>query len=132
MPTSLPDRLTWIDDTNRDQHSFLEAGDRCLFFGEYFAGRGYQGGGTNQLIFNFKTPPSIARINAHRRAYKEGAIAAIASSLREVLRREQIERLTFVPVPPSKTLDHEDYDDRTPEALHALLAPNAATNGLQA
>jgi hypothetical protein len=117
VPTSLPNRLTWIDETNRNQHAFLQEGDRCLFFGEYFAGKGYQGGGTNQLMFNFKTLPSIARTNPARRNYKEGAIAIIATGLREVLGRDQIERLTFVPVPPSKTLGHADYDDRLTRAL---------------
>jgi len=117
VPTLLPDRLTWIDETNRDQHAFLQEGDRCLFFGEYFAGKGYQGGGTNQLMFNFKTLPSIARANPARRSYKESAIATVATGLREVLGRNQIERLTFVPIPPSKTPDHPDYDDRLTRAL---------------
>lgn len=117
VPTSLPKRLTGIDETNRDQHAFLKEGDRCLFFGEYFAGKGYQGGGTNQLIFNFKMLPSIARTNTQRRNYKEGAIAAIAAGLREVLGRNQVERLTFVPIPPSKTIGHVDYDDRLTRAL---------------
>jgi predicted amidophosphoribosyltransferase len=117
VPILLPDRLTWIDETNRDQHAFLQEGDRCLFFGEYFAGKGYQGGGTNQLMFNFKTLPSIARTNPARRNYKESAIATVATGLREVVGRNQIERLTFVPIPPSKTSDHPDYDDRLTRAL---------------
>lgn len=117
VPTSLPNRLTGIDETNRDQHAFLQEGDRCLFFGEYFAGKGYQGGGTNQLMINFKTLPSIARTNSARRNYKEGAITTVATGLREVLGRNQIVRLTFVPVPPSKTLGHADYDDRLTRAL---------------
>jgi predicted amidophosphoribosyltransferase len=117
VPTLLPDRLTWIDETSRDQHAFLQQSDRCLFFGEYFAGKGYQGGGTNQLIFNLKTLPSVARTNPARRSYKESAIAVVATGLREVLGRDQIERLTFVPIPPSKTPDHPDYDDRLTRAL---------------
>ena len=117
VPTSLPNRLTGIDETNRDQHTFLQEGDRCLFFGEYFAGKGYRGGGTNQLIYNFKTLPSVARRDTVRRHYKEGAIATIATGLREVLGRDPMERLTFVPVPPSKTLGHADYDDRLIRAL---------------
>jgi predicted amidophosphoribosyltransferase len=95
----------------------LKEGDRCLFFGEYFAGKGYQGGGTNQLMLNFKTLPSIARTNSARRNYKEAAIATIAAGLREVLGRDQIERLTFVPVPSSKILGHADYDDRLARVL---------------
>jgi predicted amidophosphoribosyltransferase len=122
VPTLLPDRLTGIDETNRDQHIFLQEGDRCLFFGEYFAGRGYQGGGTNQLMFNFKTLPSIARTNPARRSYKENAIATVATGLREVLGRHQIERLTFVPVPPSKTADHAEYDDRLTRTLAMACA----------
>jgi hypothetical protein len=122
VPISLPSRLTGIDETNRDQHAFLQAGDRCLFFGEFFAGKGYQGGGTNQLVFNFKTLPSIARTNPARRNYKDSAIATIAHGLREVLGRDQIERLTFVPVPPSKTPDHPDYDDRLARALTMACA----------
>ena len=117
MPTSLPERLTGIDETNRTQHAFLQEGDRCLFFGEYFTGKGYQGGGTNQLMFNFKTLPSIARENPARSNHKERAIATIAAGLRAVLGRDQIERLTFVPVPPSKSLRHPDYDDRLTRAL---------------
>jgi hypothetical protein len=117
VPTLLPDRLTWIDETNRDQHAFLHESDRCLFFGEYFAGKGYQGGGTNQLVFNFKTLPSIARTIPARRSYKESAIATVATGLREVLGRDQIERLTFMPIPPSKIPDHPDYDDRLTRAL---------------
>jgi hypothetical protein len=122
VPTSLPKRLTGIDETNRDQHAFLQDGDRCLFFGEYFAGKGYQGGGTNQLMFNFKTLPSIARENLARRNYKESAIATVATGLRDVLGRDQIERLTFVPVPPSKTPGHADYDDRLIRALTMACA----------
>jgi hypothetical protein len=117
VPTLLPDRLTWIDETNRDQHAFLQDGDRCLFFGEYFAGKGYQGGGTNQLIYNFKTLPSVSRSNPARRSYKESAIATIAAGLRELLGRDQIERMTLVPVPSSKTPDHPEYDDRLNRAL---------------
>ena len=117
MRTSLPNRLTGIDESNRDQHAFLQEGDRCLFFGEYFAGKGYQGGGTNQLMFNFKTLPSLARTSPARRNYKEGAIATVATGLREVLGRNQIEHLTFVPVPPSKAIGHADYDDRLTRAL---------------
>ena len=78
-PILLPDRLTWIDDTNRHQHAYLQPGDRCLFFGEYFAGKGYQGGGTNQLILNFKCKPSAAAANPARGNHKERAIASIAA-----------------------------------------------------
>jgi hypothetical protein len=119
---SLPSRLTGIDETNRGQHAFLEAGDRCLFFGEFFAGKGHRGGGTNQLILNFKTLPSIARRSPARRKHKDDAIAIVARGLREVLGRDQIERLSLVPIPPSKTAEHPDHDDRLTRALTMACA----------
>jgi hypothetical protein len=122
LGSPLPGRLTWIDETRRGQHAFLETGDRCLFLGEYCAGRGHQGGATNRLVLNFKTPPSIARASAARRGHKNGAIAAIARRLRRVLGRAEIERLTFVPIPPSKTSAHPDYDDRLTRTLAKACA----------
>lgn len=113
----LPERLTSIDETNREHHVFLEQGDRCFFFGEYFARRGYRGGGTNQLIFNFKCKPSVAINNAARRAYKEQAISAAAAGLRKAMAQENAERITWVPVPPSKVEGHADYDDRLARTL---------------
>ncbi len=116
-PILLPDRLTWIDDTNRHQHIYLQPGDRCLFFGEYFAGKGYQGGGTNQLIFNFKCKPSAAATNPARGNHKERAIASIAAGLRRSLAPESVERMTFVPIPTSKIRGHADFDDRLMRSL---------------
>lgn len=113
----LPDRLTWIDETNRDAHPFLRESDRCLFFGEYYAGKGYQGGGTNQLIFNFKCAPSVARANAARNNYKQQAIRTVASGLRTAISQTSVEKLTWVPIPPSKAVGHADYDDRLMRSL---------------
>ncbi|SRR5258706_1364355 len=121
-PTLLPDRLTWIDLTNRDDHPFLQEGDRCLFFGEYFAGKGYQGGGTNQLIFNYKCKPSVAVTNPGRHGHKERAVASIAAGLRKALAQQNAERITWVPIPPSKAVGHPDYDDRLVRALSAAFS----------
>lgn len=113
----LPDRLTCIDETNRTDHPFLVETDRCFFFGEYFAHKGYQGGGTNQLIFNFKCKPSIAAAN-HRRGYwKDKAVQEIAAGMRRVIGQRNSERLTWVPIPPSKAVGHADYDDRLTRTL---------------
>jgi hypothetical protein len=106
----LPERLTSIDETNREHHAFLEPGDRCFFFGEYFAYKGYQGGGTNQLIFNIKCKPSVAATNPGRRRYKEQAIESVAAGLRRAMTQADAESMTWVPVPPSKVADHADYD----------------------
>jgi len=116
----LPSRVTLIDDTNRSDHRYLEADDRCFFFGEYFAKKGYQAT-TNQLIFNFKCKPSMAALNAPRRAHKERAIQTIASGLRKVIARESAEQITWIPIPPSKADGHADYDDRLLRTLNAAF-----------
>jgi hypothetical protein len=117
----LPDRLTWIDETNRSDHAFLQNTDRCLFFGEYFAGKGYQGGGTNQLIFNFKCKPSTAATNAGRRYHKDHAITVIAAGLRKAITQQNAERMTWVPIPPSKAIGHADHDDRLTRTLNVAF-----------
>lgn len=108
----LPDRLTLIDDTNRGDHPYLEADDRCFFFGEYFAGKSYRGGPTNQLVFNFKCKPSIATGNAGRARHKHQAMQTIANGMRRVIGQRNAERYTWVPIPPSKAIGDPDYDDR--------------------
>lgn len=115
--TSLPERLTRIDDTNRADHFYLDAQDKCFYFGEYFSGEGYSGGPTNQLIFNFKIKPSIAASNPPRRRYKEEAIRTIAAGLRKALAPGSIPQMTFVPIPPSKARGHVDYCDRGARTL---------------
>jgi len=107
----LPDRLTLIDETNRGDHRYLDAADKCYFFGEYFAGKGYQGGGTNQLIFNFKCKPTAAASNPARHGHKDRAIQTIAAGLRGVFAKDSAERITWIPIPPSKAEDDADYDD---------------------
>lgn len=113
----LPERLTSIDDTNRADHYYLEARDTCLFFGEYFAGQGYSGSPTNQLIYNFKIKPSIAAVNQARGRYKENAVRAIATGLRKAFVPNSIPKMTFVPIPPSKARGHVDYCDRCARTL---------------
>jgi len=118
----LPDRLTLIDETNRGDHRYLDAADKCYFFGEYFAGKGYQGGGTNQLIFNFKCKPTAAASNPARHGHKDRAIQTIAAGLRGVFAKDSAERITWIPIPPSKAEDDADYDDRLLRTLNAAFA----------
>lgn len=113
----LPDRLTLIDDTNRGDHPYLESGDRCFYFGEYFAGKSYKGGPTNQLVFNLKCKPTIAAANTGRAHYKDQAIQTVGMGMRRVISRPNAERYTWVPIPPSKAIGDPDYDDRMLRAL---------------
>jgi predicted amidophosphoribosyltransferase len=117
-----PDRVTWIDETNRDAHHYLKEGDHCLFFGEYFAGKGWQGGDTNQLIHNLKIEPTVAIENPHRSAHKERAIRTVAAGVRKVVERSSAEQNTWVPIPSSKIEGHPDHDDRMLRALKLAFA----------
>jgi len=118
----LPNRLTRIDDLYRGDHSYLEKGDRCYFFGEYFTGKGFEGGFTNDLILNLKIEPSAIRKNPKRRFYKEKAIQTVAAGLRRAFSRSEAEALTWVPIPPSKAKGHPDYDDRLERVLNTAFA----------
>jgi len=121
IQTGLPARLTWIDDTNRRDHSFLAEEDRCAFFGELQASTGWGGGATNQLIANYKRSPaqighepSGERLRRHR----ERAINEVAAALRGQFSREEVElRCTFVPIPTSKQPGHPEYCDRLERSL---------------
>lgn len=122
----LPDRLTLIDETNRGDHPYLEPNDRCFFFGEYFAGKSYKGGSTNQLVFNFKCKPTITAENANRARYKAQALEVIAGGMRRVIGQENAERHTWVPIPPSKAIGDPDYDDRMLRVLRLAFQGYAA------
>ena len=122
--TSFPSRLTKIDELTRGDHTFLEAGDECLFFGDYSARKGFAHSATNGVIANFKRPvkyrgtPSwkykVREINAVAQAFSANIGSAFGS-------------LTLVPVPPSKLKTDPEYDDRMMDMLRALRAPAGIT-----
>jgi predicted amidophosphoribosyltransferase len=117
--TSLPSRLTAIDETTRGDHYYLAEADRCFCFGEYFADQGWEHGPTNQLIFNYKCRPTE---NSRRLYWKEQAIATIAAGLKGAFPRQEVERHTWVPIPSSKLPDHPEYDDRIAKTLRRAFA----------
>lgn len=121
----LPQRLTWIDETNRHSHCFLEQGDRCLFFGEFDAGAGFDGSPTNDLIANYKRTPREIAASKHAsrlQRYKNLAIREIAVGLRRQFGPADIARLTFVPIPPSKVVGDPDHCDRLERTLWMAFA----------
>lgn len=123
----LPNRLQKIDETTRASHSHLTEDDLCLYFGEFFANKGFQGGPTNQLVLNFKIKPTKIAATPNRAYYKNKARQEIAGALRRVMHQHDVnERCTFVPLPPSKIPGHPDYCDRgirvLREAFHGAEA----------
>jgi len=117
--TSLPSRLTAIDETTRGDHYYLAEADRCFCFGEYFADQGWGHSPTNQLIFNYKCKPTE---KSARLYWKERAIATIAAGLKGAVARQEVERHTWVPIPNSKLPDHPEYDDRIVKTLRRAFA----------
>lgn len=116
----LPDRLTGIDETNRGSYYFLAENDVVYYFGDFHAGKGWSGGATNQLIKNYKrTPLEIAAAPTKPfQHYKDKAIREIAAGLRKQFAETDVQkRVTFVPIPTSKTVGHPDYCDRLSRTL---------------
>lgn len=117
-------RLLKVDDSNRSDHWYLSAEDRCYYFYEYTAHKGFAYSKVNSFISNLKKPPS-QRQEGHYR-YKGIAIQEAAGLLRGVLTPGLLNSATLVPIPPSKPTDHPDYDDRMEQVVSGAIA------GLQA
>ena len=115
---TFPKRLTEIDDLTRPDHRYLVASDVCHFIGEYTARRGFSYSATNSLILDFKKPVERSRRPEWR--YKEAAIATAAAVLRQAVHPNVLDRLVFVPVPPSKARGEAGYDDRVVRMLQAV------------
>ena len=107
--SSLPRWLTKVDAAAPD-HWYLTASDDCYFLGEYTAGTGYQGSPTNQLIFNLKK--SVDRRGLRDWHYKDRAICEASATLRAAIHPEFLDKITFVPIPPSKAKGDALHDDR--------------------
>ena len=117
----MPIRLSKIDDLTRPDHTFIEAGDECLYLGEYTARKGYQFSDTNNLIFNLKKP--MDRRGQPGWHYKRRAIEQAGRQLREALdtlNPKWLSTATLVPVPPSKIKTDPMYDDRLMQLLQVL------------
>ena len=116
----LATRLSAIDELTRPDHTFLTAEDNCFYLGEYSARAGFSFSTTNDLIQNLKKP--MDRKDRPEWKWKQKAIDRWAEMLRQVLTDGWLKDVTLVPVPPSKTKDHPEYDDRLLQILQKLGA----------
>ncbi len=116
--STLPPRLTKIDDLARPDHYYLTADDDCYFLGEYTARKGYAFSATNQLILNFKKPVSVR--GTPQWNYKERAITDVAAQFRTALNGEWLDVATLVPIPPSKAKTDALYDDRMSRMVRTI------------
>jgi hypothetical protein len=116
--STFPQRLTKIDDLTRPDHFYLTPEDACYFLGEYTARKGYAFSPTNQLVLNFKK--SLDKRGTPQWKYKDRAIREAAAAMRGSLTGDLLDRITLVPIPPSKAKTDPLYDDRLVQMLHAL------------
>jgi len=89
-----------------------------VFFGEYTARAGYGHSSTNQLIHNLKKKPELRGTPQWR--WKEAAIADAGRAIARNVRADVLARTAIVPIPPSKTPQHPDYDDRMARVARAV------------
>jgi hypothetical protein len=119
---AIPQRLLQIDETTVGDHFSLATSDFCFYIWEYTAGQRYDFSPTNQLISNLKIKPTQIATNPRRDYYKQQAINHSAAALRSLVQRTWVEQIgTFVPMPMSKTPNHEDFDDRIQRLLRAAF-----------
>ena len=118
-------KLSLIDESLRSEHSRLKPDDICYFFGEYLPRQGYGSSPVNQLILNLKKPISSKGKADYK--YKAQAITEMAKRLSTLFANINnsavIDKLTFVPVPPSKAKTDPDYDDRLLQVLQQVIPP---------
>ncbi len=113
-------KLQAIDDSNRSAHYYLSPEDECYFFHEFTARKGYAFSEGNQFIFNFKKSPS-KRLEPQYQ-FKLQAIAHATAWYRSIFDQfpSVYSDCTFVPVPPSKTPKHPEYDDRVWQLVQGI------------
>lgn len=119
-------KLTLIDESTIDLHSHLNIKeDKCYFALSYISNvGGYKFGGTNQLIFNFKIKPD--RKGTHQWKHKEKAIEKVSDILKKSNSLNSVlDKVTLVPIPPSKSKKDPLYDDRLTKALDLAFGKKA-------
>lgn len=117
-------RFTKIDDLTRPQHRFLDEGDVVVYLGEYTVNGGYKIE-TNSHILNLKMSPTKQHTNPNQFRYKSLSIDYWAAKLRSAVAPERVSKIAWFPIPCSKPVEHEEYDDRLPRLLRRAFG-NAA------
>jgi predicted amidophosphoribosyltransferase len=108
-------RLQVINETHLPQHHYLTSDDSCYFLGELSPGLDnwtY----IKSLIHNLKKKPT----DVGYVPYKEQSILQTISLFENLIISTSIESLTIVPIPPSKSKNHPEYDDRIWKILEGL------------
>jgi predicted amidophosphoribosyltransferase len=102
--------LTPLEGPMLAEHTYLEASDECYFLWEYYAGLADDP--TTRLIRDFKLKPGMK--TSHKAAAMHHAAAALSAVIPATWRSQAL----FVPLPPSKSAGHPEYDGRLLKLLH--------------
>jgi predicted amidophosphoribosyltransferase len=105
-----------IDKIMLSDHYYLDDQDDCYFWGEYTARQGYSYSSMNQLIYNLKK--TLDKRDCDEWRYKEYAIIQTALFFSGAIKSDS--KITFVPIPPSKSKDDPLYDDRILRILNTI------------
>jgi predicted amidophosphoribosyltransferase len=109
----IPDEYRWRKtDESVELFHCPEHTDLGLYYARtYTIGQGYRYSSTNQLVLNLKISPNQP---ADRLVYKNRAIVQCAREVAEFFTQSVNPDLPIilVPMPPSKTRSHPEYDDR--------------------
>ncbi|MDJ0687246.1 MAG: hypothetical protein QNJ41_01935, partial [Xenococcaceae cyanobacterium MO_188.B32] len=109
------DESDWL--INCPEHLTLD-----LVYGRiYTPGASYTYSQTNDFILNFKIKPS----ELNRLRYKQSAINRFADEVIELFKGDFLntnDNYFLVPIPPSKSKSHSDYDDRLEQVTKIIAA----------
>lgn len=118
-------QLLRIDEISAVDHTYITEQDILFYFVEYTSGKDYTYSDGNDLINNLKK--SVRYRDQPPWHYKTLAIASVAAMIRsQVVERIDLNQVTFVPLPPSKTSDHELYDNRILQVITKACRGKAA------
>lgn len=110
-------RFQKIDETNRADHTFIRADDRCLFLREYTSHKSYSYSETNSCVSNLKKKKGQGGYQ-----YKAPAIERCAREMADALNPDWLKTATLIPVPPSKWKRDPAYDDRMLQVCRRIAA----------
>lgn len=116
-------KLVLIDEFTLLDHYYLDSSDKCYYWFNYTAQKGYSYSECNELILNFKK--DVDKKGSYEYRHKTNAIIKIANLLNNI-NQASIDKSIFVPIPPSKTKANPLYDDRMLVALQKGLLPKNA------
>ncbi len=108
-------KLRRIGEYERVDHTYLAEEDQCLYFGEYTpsgdSGKpAWSLSKANQLLANLKKCPCTK--DSAEWGHKLRAINYVGKLISQNLKQEHLDRLTFVPAPPSTSPNDPHHDQR--------------------